>query len=47
MLGRAPIAFAMLRSGHSAPGSVVQLEAEGEQTEAVVGALRFYEAPAS
>ena len=47
MLGRAPIAFAMLRSGQSAPGSVVQLEAEGEQTEAVVGALRFYEAPAS
>ncbi len=45
MLGSAPIAFAMLRSQAGAVGTTVQLEAEGEQTEAVVGALRFYEAP--
>ncbi len=46
MLGSAPIAFAMVKTGHNALGSTVQLEAEGEQTEAVVGAMQFYEVPA-
>jgi tRNA-modifying protein YgfZ len=41
MLGAAPIAFAMLRTKHSQDGECVIVNAEGEQTEAVVQALRF------
>ncbi len=47
MLGAVPIAFAMVRSAHAAPGTTVRLAAEGEQTDAVVGPLKFYEATAS
>ncbi len=47
MLGAVPIAFAMIRSKHAAKGTTVHLAAEGEQTEAVVGPLSFYEAMAT
>ena len=47
MLGAMPIAFAMIRSAHAAEGTTVHLAAEGEQTEALVGPLAFYEATAS
>ncbi|MHC5022952.1 MAG: CAF17-like 4Fe-4S cluster assembly/insertion protein YgfZ, partial [Planctomycetota bacterium] len=40
MLGAVPIACAMLRSKHAAPGTKVLVNAEGEQAEAVVQGLR-------
>ena len=42
MLGAAPIAFAMIKTSHAALGSTVLVNAEGDQTEAVVGDLRFW-----
>jgi folate-binding protein YgfZ len=42
MLGTVPVAFAMLKSQHAAPGTSVLVSAEGEHAEASVGALRFY-----
>ncbi len=41
MLGAAPVAFAMVRSERSEPGTVLRVDAEGEPTPAVVSALRF------
>lgn len=41
MLGSAPIAFAMIKSSHAEPGTIVVVNAEGAQTDAVVGGLRF------
>lgn len=41
MLGAAPVAFAMLRTTHTEPGTRVSVVAEGELTEATVGDLRF------
>ncbi len=45
MLGRAPVAFAMVRSAFAAPGTTVLASAEGEMAEAVVGPLRFHPPP--
>jgi folate-binding protein YgfZ len=42
MLGAAPIALAMIKSGHAEPGATVLVEAEGEQTEAEVTPTPFY-----
>jgi folate-binding protein YgfZ len=44
MLGAAPIAFAMLKTACAEPGSTVLVNAEGEQVEAAVRGLRFYDA---
>ena len=41
MLSAAPIAFAMLKTSHAAPGAAVLVNAEGEQARAEVAALRF------
>ena len=38
----APIAFAMLKTKSADPGTTVLVNAEGEQTDAVVCGLRFY-----
>ncbi len=45
MLGRSPVAFAMLRSASAARGTSVLVSAEGELAEAMVGPLRFYPPP--
>ncbi|MCP3903503.1 MAG: aminomethyl transferase family protein [Planctomycetes bacterium] len=42
MLGAQPIAFAMMHRAHAAPGTTVRVNAEGEQIEATVGALRSW-----
>ncbi|MHC4414102.1 MAG: CAF17-like 4Fe-4S cluster assembly/insertion protein YgfZ [Planctomycetota bacterium] len=42
MLGAAPIAFAQVRTEHAEPGTTVLVDAEGHQTEATVGKLRFW-----
>ncbi len=42
MLGAAPIAFAMLKTKSADPDTTVLVNAEGEQTDAVVCGLRFY-----
>lgn len=45
MLGAAPIAFAMVRTSSSEPGTVVLVNAEGSSCPAVVGPLRSWPAP--
>lgn len=42
MLGAEPIAFASIRSAAAKEGSVVLVNAEGEQVEAVIAPLRFW-----
>ncbi|MFO0826937.1 MAG: glycine cleavage T C-terminal barrel domain-containing protein [Phycisphaerales bacterium] len=42
MLGAAPIAFAMIRTASAAPGTIVLVNAEGEQCEASVAPLRSW-----
>jgi folate-binding protein YgfZ len=42
MLGSAAIAFAMIRAARATPGTIVLVNAEGEQAEACVGPLRFW-----
>ncbi len=41
LLGAEPVAFAMIRSSHATPGTTLVVNAEGEQSDAVVGGLRF------
>ena len=45
MLGAAPIAFAMLKTSHSAEGAMVLVNAEGTQASAVISPLRFWTPP--
>ena len=45
MLGAVPVAFAMLGSSSYADGTRVLVNAEGSQAAAIVGSLRFLDAP--
>jgi folate-binding protein YgfZ len=47
MLGAAPVAFAMVKSAHATPGTTLLVNAEGAQSRATVGPLRFFGAVAS
>jgi folate-binding protein YgfZ len=42
MLGAQPIALAMIRNAQARHGATVMVNAEGEQTEAIIGPLRFW-----
>jgi folate-binding protein YgfZ len=44
MLGAVPIAFAMVRTTHSEPGTALLVNAEGGQCRAIVGGLRSWPA---
>ena len=45
LLGRAPVAFAMVKSDRTEPGSKVRVSAEGGLVDAVVGGLRMAPGP--
>jgi glycine cleavage system aminomethyltransferase T len=42
MLGAAPIALAMIKSAKAAMGTIVLVNAEGEQADAAIHDLRFW-----
>lgn len=42
MLGAAPVAFAMIKNAHAEIGTTLLVNAEGAQSRAVVGPLRFF-----
>jgi folate-binding protein YgfZ len=42
MLGAKPIAFAMIKTSHAGPGTLVLVNAEGAQSKATVSPLRFW-----